>query len=65
MSTEELNDRLLRLARAGAKMRVAQNDYFRVRGPATLEIAKKTERQFDTLVKEELKRLTTRQQDLF
>lgn len=63
--TLQLRDRLERLARLGARMRTAQNDYFRNRGPITLEIAKKAEREFDHIVREEIRQMETKQQGLF
>ncbi len=60
-----LKKRLERIVSAGAKMRVAQNDYFRNRGPITLQVAKSAEWAFDALIKEENKALQTKQQDLF
>lgn len=68
MSTQEqelILKRLERLATVGAKMRVAQNDYFKRRGPITLEVAKKMEREFDNLVREEVKNITSKQQTIF
>ena len=62
---EHLRKRHEQLVAKGAAMRVAQNDYFRAKGPITLEAAKKLEREFDKLVRAEVQSLKSRQQDLF
>lgn len=60
-----LKKRLDRIVSVGARMRVAQIDYFRNRGNLALELAKKLEREFDAVLREEVKASQTKQQDLF